>query len=74
MKNITQHERVLKYLKTHKNGMTSGDGMKLFGIMQMPKRIWILRQEGHKIRSKIETVVNRYGERVQITRYILEDE
>lgn len=71
---IKQHERVLEYLKAHKDGMTSGDAMKMFGIMQMPKRIWILRQAGHKIRSKAETVVSRYGERVQITRSILEDE
>ena len=68
-----QHDMVLAYLKLHKGGMTSLDAMKKFGIMQMPKRIWILRQMGYHIESVSETGKNRYGEVVHYTRYVLKD-
>lgn len=37
-----QKELVLDYLLTHKEGMTSLDAFKLYGIMQMPRRIYDL--------------------------------
>lgn len=70
----TQHERVLDYLKTHKEGMTSLDAFNLYGIMQMPKRIFILRNLGYKIMSMSETGKNRFGETVHYTRYVLKGE
>ena len=70
----TQHERVLDYLKAHKEGMTSLDAFNLYGIMQMPKRIFILRNLGYKIMSMSETGKNRFGETVHYTRYVLKEE
>ena len=69
-----QHELVLEYLQTHKNGMTSLDAFNKFGIMQMPKRIWILKRLGYKINTKTEKGVNRFGAPVHYTRYTLEEE
>ena len=43
----------------------------LFGIMQMPKRIFDLRKDGWKIDSRPEVGKNRFGERVSYVRYIL---
>lgn len=74
MSNMKQHEMVLDYLKKHKKGMTSLDAFNLFGIMQMPKRIWILKRLGYKIKTKTETGVNRFGKSVHYTRYTLVEE
>ena len=69
----TQHELVLEYLQNHKEGITSLDAFKLFAIMQLPKRIFILRNEGYKILSMSETGKNRFGETVHYTRYVLKE-
>lgn len=74
MKDMKQHEMVLEYLKTHKKGMTSLDAFNLLGIIQMPKRIWILKKLGYKIETKTETGVNRFGKPVHYTRYTLIEE
>lgn len=74
MSDKKQHEMVLEYLKTHKKGMTSLDAFNLFGIMQMPKRIWILKKLGYKIGKKTETGINRFGKPVHYTRYTLIEE
>lgn len=70
---MKQHEKVLEYLRTHKEGMTSKDAFEYLGIIQMPKRIWILKRLGYKINTKMESGVNRFGERVRYTRYTLEE-
>ena len=74
MKDMKQHEMVLEYLKSHKKGMTSLDAFNLFGIMQMPKRIWILKKMGYNIQKKTETGKNRFGKPVHYTRYTLVEE
>ena len=74
MNDKKQHEMVLEYLRKHKNGMTSKDAFEYLGIIQMPKRIWILKKLGYKIETKTETGVNRYGKPVHYTRYTLVEE
>lgn len=69
-----QKELVLDYLLTHKEGITSLDAFKLYGIMQMPRRIYDLRNEGYKIISKQEIGKNRFGETVSYVRYVLQME
>ncbi len=66
-----QHEMVLSYLQSHSEGMTSLDAFNLYGIMQMPKRIWILKRLGYKIDTKTESGRNRFGKLVHYTRYTL---
>ena len=66
----TQKELVLAYLKKHKS-MTSLDGQKMNGIMQMPKRIFDLRKEGWIIDSVPAVGKNRFGEQVGFVRYTL---
>lgn len=68
---MKQHEMVLEYLKSHKGGMTSLDAFNLFGIMQMPKRIWILKRLGYNIHTETESGINRFGKTVHYTRYTL---
>ena len=66
-----QHEMVLEYLESHANGMTSKDAFEKLGIIQMPKRIWILKRLGYNIKTKTEKGVNRFGAPVHYTRYTL---
>ena len=66
-----QHELVLEYLLSHECGMTSKDGQRLFGIMQMPKRIFILRKDGWNIVSVPCKGKNRFGDKVNFVRYVL---
>ena len=66
-----QHELVLNYLKRHKF-MTSKDAFELFGILQMPKRILILRRRGYKIKTVMKKGRNRFGAPVQFAEYSLE--
>ena len=70
---MKQHEMVLAYLKVHKEGITSLDAFNLFGILQMPKRIWILKKLGYKIITKPESGVNRFGQEVHYVRYFLDE-
>jgi len=69
-----QHEMILEYLQNHKEGITSLEAFTLFGVMQTPKRIWILRNMGYKIMSIGEQGKNRFGEPVHYTRYVLQVE
>lgn len=66
-----QHELVLEYLLNHEGGMTAKDGQRLFGIMQMPKRIFILRKDGWNIVSVPCVGKNRFGDKVNFVRYVL---
>lgn len=69
-----QHELVLDYLLEHKEGITSLDAFNLFGIIQMPKRIFNLRNMGYGIVSINEVGKNRYGVEVHYVRYILKED
>ena len=68
---MAQHELVLEYLLNHEGGMTAKDGQRLFGIMQMPKRIFILRKDGWNIVSVPCEGKNRFGDKVNFVRYVL---
>lgn len=71
-KSMSQEDLVLRYLKTHKEGITSLQALERFGIMQMPKRAFTLRKRGYNIKSTPKVVKNRYGKKVNIVVYTLE--
>ena len=50
------------------------DAFEQLAIMQMPKRIWILKKLGYHIETKTETGKNRFGKPVHYTRYTLVEE
>lgn len=72
MTRVTQKEKVLAYLLEHKEGITSLEAYELFGIMQMPKRIFDLRADGWNISSIPEEGLNRFGQPVSYVVYKLE--
>lgn len=70
-KKITQEDRILKYLKTHKRGITQEQAKNLFGVARLSGRIFDLKEAGHIIDSDRIKVKNRYGEEVYVAQYHL---
>jgi hypothetical protein len=73
MTRVTQKKKVLTYLLEHKEGITSLKAYELFGIMQMPKRIFDLRADGWNISSTPKDGLNRFGQPISYVVYKLED-
>lgn len=68
---MTQYERVLKHLQTHK-GLTSMEAFERYGITRLSATIFNLRADGYDIISKTKKCKNRYGEICHFAEYILE--
>lgn len=68
---MTQNEKILKYMSTHKNGITPLQAMDKFGCMRLSGRIHDLREMGYVISSELVEVRNRYGEKCRVSRYRL---
>ena len=70
MKRLTQSQRVLKYLNDF-GSITSLEAYRDLGIIQLPRRIYDLRQSGINIKSDWQVVINRYNEKTQIKRFYI---
>lgn len=68
---MTQCEKILKFMDTHKNGITPLQAMDKFGCMRLTSRIHDLREQGYNISSESVEVKNRYGEKCRVSRYRL---
>ena len=67
----SQKSDVLKYLLTHKRGITSLQALDLFGVTRLADIIFRLRKEGYAIETDDVTTKNRYGHVVTYARYRL---
>ena len=72
-KTMTQNDRILKHLKTHKKGITPMDAVERFGCYRLSARISDLRGMGYDIVTEHETKKNRYGVSCTYARYKLGD-
>lgn len=70
-RNITQQESILRYMQSHRKGITSKDAFERFGCTRLAAVIKNLERKGHKIVSTRELVKTRYGS-TSIARYTLE--
>ena len=70
-KTMSQNEMILKYLQTHKRGITPLKAMERFGILRLSGRIHDLREAGYPIMTNIIEVPNRYGEVSRVAEYRL---
>ena len=68
---MTQNEKILKFMMTHKNGITPLQAMDRFGCMRLSGRIHDLRAMGYVISSELVEVKNRYGDTCRVSRYRL---
>ncbi len=66
----TQANKVLNYLKKGRS-LTSLTALKYLGIISFPKRICEIISMGYKIDKKRIAVINRFGDRVYINKYNL---
>ena len=67
---MTQAERVLEHMSKY-GSITSLEAIKEYGILRLASRISDLRRNGYQIDSKMDYVVNRYGEKCRIKRYAI---
>lgn len=70
-KSTSQKNEVLKYLKTHKRGITSIQAVELFGATRLSDIIFRLRKEGYDIVTEAITTKNRYGHTTTYAKYYL---
>ena len=68
---MTQCEMILKYMQTHKRGITPIIAMNKFGCMRLASRIHDLRERGYKIMANTIEVRNRNGEKCHVCEYKL---
>lgn len=69
---MTQQNAILKYLQTHKKGLTSIEAFERFGATRLSGQIYFLKKKGYRIISEPVVVKTRYGASVEIARYKLE--
>ena len=67
----TQNERILKYLQTHKRGITQLQALDKLGVLRLSGRIHDLREMGYPIMTNIIEVPNRFGEISKVAEYRL---
>ena len=67
----TQNEKILRYLRAHKRGITQMDALERFGCMRLASRISDLRQMGFSIKTENIAVKNREGDTCYVARYTL---
>lgn len=60
-KTKSQKSEILRYLLTHKRGITSLQAIELFGATRLSDIIFRLRKEGYDIVTEMITQKNRYG-------------
>ena len=60
-KTKTQKSEILRYLMTHKRGITSIQAIELFGATRLSDIIFRLRKEGYDIVTEQVTRKTRYG-------------
>lgn len=70
MENISQSERILQYIKQN-GSITQKDAYREFDCMRLAAQIFILKRQGHPIKSRMEKSRNRYGRTVCYARYSL---
>lgn len=67
----SQRELVLKYLQTHKTGITPLQAMEKFGVERLAARISDLKEDGHPIVKNMVVVKNRFGDKCRVAQYRL---
>ena len=68
----TQCKRLLDYMRGG-GKVTSLDALSEFGIARLASRVSDLRKLGYPVMSEWVEVENRYGEKVRVKRYWMEE-
>ena len=73
MGKVTQHDRIIDYMKKH-GSITTLQAYNDLGITKLTTRISELRSSGKVINGERITVKNRFDEECHVNRYTLEEE
>ena len=68
---MSQNEMILKYMQTHKRGITQLKALERFGCLRLSGRIHDLRELGYPILTNMIEVPNRFGETRRVAEYRL---
>lgn len=71
MKKQSQCDKILKYMQTHKTGITGKQAYKYAHSMNLAQRIFDLRKRGHNIVDDYIETTNDFGEKYRVKRYRL---
>lgn len=71
MEKKTQTSEILKYMKTHKKGITSKEAFEYFGATRLSGLIFEMKRQGYLIKTESVEVKTRYGNKVNVARYSL---
>jgi len=70
---MSQSTDVLDYIQTGRS-ITSWQAIEMLGATRLGAIIFDLKAKGHNIESKLITVKNRNGKKVQVSQYTLGEE
>lgn len=73
LKNNSQNDKILRYLKTHKRGITPMQAISMFKITCLAERIRDLRERGYKIETIMHYEKQQDGTVKQYGQYILRE-
>lgn len=73
MRGKSQNDLILKYLQTHKRGITPQKAYEKFGCLRLSGRIYDLKNRGYDISSTITEVKNRNGDPCYVSVYKLKE-
>lgn len=68
---MTQRERLMDYLEIH-GTINPLESWQQLGIYRLSDVVLQLRRAGHKIRTDIVEVTNKYNEVCRVAKYVLE--
>ena len=70
-KTPTQCDQILKFMATHKRGITALQAIKHCGCLNLKGRIWDLKRQGYKITGERVEVVKANGQKARVMQYKL---
>lgn len=73
MEKKTQRSEILRYLKSHKKGITPKVAEDLFGCQRLAGHIHVLRKRGYDIETIDMVAKTRYGTDCTYARYVLHE-
>lgn len=70
-KKLSQTDMILALMRRRKRGITGKDAYIYAHSMNLPQRIYDLKQRGHKIVDNYVEVTNEFGEKYRVKQYRL---
>lgn len=68
---MTQKQAVLQYVKDF-GSISSMEAFGDLGVTRLADVVYKLKKDGYTVKSTTESTVNRYGNKVNFSRYVIE--